>query len=421
MKKKTVVAAIMLSAFLISTVSLLNSNCSVSATTGDFWTQKAPMLSARTGFGLAVVGLKIYAIGGTVGGSNYHWLASNEEYDTAADHWIEKAPMPTARAGFGIASYQGKIYAIGGVKGWNANLSEFIPSDANEVYDPSTNTWETKTPLPSPRQRISASVVNGKIYLVGGGTTVDVYDPETDVWSTKTSSFESGFFTCSTVLENKIYVFTGDQPFLQIYDTEANTWKRTQRFTQTLSSAAIASTTGTMASKKIYVVGGQIAHTFDLTRANRIYDSKSDNWTFGSALPTARAGMIAAVVNDKIYLIGGTQNLMAGPTEYLRETLQYTPIDYGTSDFPAQTSSPTPSLPSNSPSPTLTQTPSPEPSPTVPEFPAWVTLPLAVLTVAVTILAVRRKDSFRPLRARCKHTLVICCSLCGTGLFFRES
>jgi len=44
------------------------------------------------------------------------------------DSWATKAPMPTARSGLGTAVVQGKIFAIGG------------GSVVNEMYDPAADT-----------------------------------------------------------------------------------------------------------------------------------------------------------------------------------------------------------------------------------------------------------------------------------------
>jgi N-acetylneuraminic acid mutarotase len=58
------------------------------------------------------------------------------------------------------------------------------------VYDPATNTWSTRAPLPSPRHSLTAVGIGGKLYAVGGRdasgnytNTVFVYDPVVNTWS----------------------------------------------------------------------------------------------------------------------------------------------------------------------------------------------------------------------------------------------
>ena len=65
----------------------------------------------------------------------------------------------------------------------------------NDVYDPATDKWESRTPMAVPRNHAFAAAVNGKIYVIGGRTghgfimsasntdVVEEYDPANDVWS----------------------------------------------------------------------------------------------------------------------------------------------------------------------------------------------------------------------------------------------
>jgi len=68
--------------------------------------------------------------------------------------------MPTARAGLVCVPINGKIYAIGG--------DAFFPKATNEVYDPAADTWMSKTHMVYARSKAAGSVVNGKIYIIGG-------------------------------------------------------------------------------------------------------------------------------------------------------------------------------------------------------------------------------------------------------------
>src|SRR3990172_10815605 len=68
------------------------------------WESRASMPGAVEGGGAAVVGGKIYVMGGS----------ANYVYDPETDTWTAKKPMPTSRQGFGIAVYQNKIYTLGG-------------------------------------------------------------------------------------------------------------------------------------------------------------------------------------------------------------------------------------------------------------------------------------------------------------------
>ena len=305
-------------------------------TTENSWTTKQPMPTARIGLGVAVVNGKIYAIGGS---NLYTWYNTNEEYDPATNTWTTKKPMPTARSDFGIAVYQNKIYVIGGETGF----SDY--TWANEVYDPLTDTWETKTHMPSARAYLDANVVNGKIYLIGGLASPyypwptsdknDVYDPATDSWTSKAliPTADQGY--ASAVANNKIYVIGGGAfvnpiDHNQIYDPETDTWSYGAPLPTDVYRAAAGATTGVMAPKRIYVIGG---YTSGYTNLTQVYDPERDIWTTGTPMPTPRSSFGVAVINDVLYAIGGRYG-----DNILAVNEQYTPFGYGT--FPPPDTTP---------------------------------------------------------------------------------
>ena len=69
--------------------------------------------------------------------------------------------MPTARAGMQANVVNGKIYVIGGEE------SDGVVA-VNEVYHPVTDTWSTKTSIPTPVSAYASAVVDEKIYVIGG-------------------------------------------------------------------------------------------------------------------------------------------------------------------------------------------------------------------------------------------------------------
>jgi len=124
--------------------------------------------------------------------------------------WVKKADMPTARFCLSTSVVNGKIYAIGGD---SQNLADL---KTVEEYDPTKDTWTKKTDMPTARNWLSTSVVDGKIYAIGGGTqaivglsTVEVYDPSTDKWA-KCSNMPTGRRgLSSSVVNGKIYAIGG--------------------------------------------------------------------------------------------------------------------------------------------------------------------------------------------------------------------
>ena len=53
---------------------------------------------------VAAIDGRLYAVGGRIDGDYSRNLASNEAYDPASNRWEQRAPMPTARSGIAAAS-----------------------------------------------------------------------------------------------------------------------------------------------------------------------------------------------------------------------------------------------------------------------------------------------------------------------------
>ncbi len=182
------------------------------------WVSVSSLPTVRGDLGVAAVNGKIYAIGGIFVNTkttpnNEETLGTNEEYNPATNSWTTKTPMPIPSSNFATAVYQNKIYCVGGgvtdvFNSTRGTWTTVISSGFNQVYDPLTDTWENKTAMPYPQVKSHANVVNGKIFFVGGypnGTLNQMYDPVTDNWSVMAAMPEK-FQGASCVYDNKIYI-----------------------------------------------------------------------------------------------------------------------------------------------------------------------------------------------------------------------
>lgn len=138
----------------------------------------------------------------------YHTL--HYEYDPATDTYAAKTPMLTPRRWSTVAVVGDRIYVIGGYH------NSYGAVNQNEVYDPATDTWTTETPMPVSKYGITREnpVINGKIYVthgLNGGFHTDnyVYDPSTDSWEQKSSANYPRDGTECGVINNKLYVVGG--------------------------------------------------------------------------------------------------------------------------------------------------------------------------------------------------------------------
>ena len=193
----------------------------------DKWTEKTDMTTPRSGLTTSVVDGKIYAIGG-LGQRGAVTFSTVEVYDPATDKWTKKADMLTARFDFASCVVDGRIYVSGGLPGWPRSSA---PLSTVEVYDPATDTWTQASDMPWPKYGHSASVVDGKMYIIGGQDaeagrlfnegkikleelaelleTVDVYDPGTDTWTTAAPCPFAAIAHAAGIVDGRIYTIGG--------------------------------------------------------------------------------------------------------------------------------------------------------------------------------------------------------------------
>jgi N-acetylneuraminic acid mutarotase len=152
----------------------------------DAWTEKECPYLGWLPVAAAVNG-KFYVMGGFYGESDRNALKVVYEYDPVLDVWENKESLPTGRWGAVCVVLDDLIYVLAG--GLDYTWSGFKTDDCNivEVYDPSSDSWDTRSPVPVERTLGAACVLNGMIYYGGGAYEVSsaydnfhVYDPACD-------------------------------------------------------------------------------------------------------------------------------------------------------------------------------------------------------------------------------------------------
>lgn len=303
----------------------VNINSEITAMLSDPWQTKPGMPTARYLFGAAVSkDQKIYTIGGQY--SYYDGtLSVVEEYDPQTETWSTRSPMPTPRwGGLGAATASnGKIYAIGGYK--NSTVEE---------YDPEMDSWTIRASLPTPRGGLGVVAANnGKIYAIGGGydeinstNIVEEYNPFTDTWAIRSSMpTRRHELAVANASNGKIYAIGGRNDIgggistVEEYDPFTDTWStKSPMPTARFGHGAVGGSDG-----KIYVIGG--CGNFDLTSNVIEYDPVTDTWSNLSPLyPFRRYLSVVAIDNGKIYSIGGIED-GTGLILNLLDEFSYTP------------------------------------------------------------------------------------------------
>ena len=297
---------------------------------GNTWAKKTDMPTARDALYTCVVNGKIYAIGGrTVDEQgNDVVIKTVEEYDPVKDNWTKKADMPTARCFLSTSVVDGKIYAIGGFSKYVWNALSTV-----EVYDPVADTWMKCLDMPTRRGVLSTSVVNGKIYAIGGAdiegqpslSTVEEYDPVKNAWMKKSDMPTARGGLTTSVVNDEIYAMGGYPEHVPngnaLSTVEVyNPAKDTWMNKADMPTERNGHSTSVV-NGKIYVIGGMSDRNASIYKVVEVYDPATDTWAKETDMPTASSWLSTSVVDGKIYAIGGwtAQNLLSTVEEYTPE------------------------------------------------------------------------------------------------------
>src|SRR6202030_3691550 len=256
--------------------------------TTDKWTQKKGMPRSAHHAAIATANGKLYVIGGFVPpkdtqiptGGAWEPIADVWEYDPAADSWKSLAPLPTKRGAAVAVEVGGKIYVIGGATtvagSKDPYFTFFGPSlvlTTNEVFVPPTKKGERRKPMSVARNHAYAAPVNGKIYVIGGRTG-------------------HAFILSAT-----------NTDVVEEYSPISDTWSAPKERMPTARSGGAWGTDG----RRIFVAGGEVTTTelVGAFRAIEAYDAVTNSWMTLPPMPMPRHGVAGAVIGNQFHLVSG--------------------------------------------------------------------------------------------------------------------
>jgi N-acetylneuraminic acid mutarotase len=189
-------------------------------TVTETWSALPDLPQPRGAGALELLGRTLHFFGGT-GTDRYssvgdHWTLSLDEVAQGGGTWQVAAPLPNARNHLASAVLGGKIYAIGGQHGHNETL---VTQRDVHVWDPERpDRWQQVASLPYGVGHAgnTALVYGGNIYLIGGEVVrfkstdaVLVYDPVADRWEATTPFLTAEHSLLGGVIGDEIIVTGG--------------------------------------------------------------------------------------------------------------------------------------------------------------------------------------------------------------------
>jgi N-acetylneuraminic acid mutarotase len=299
------------------------------------WKKAAPFPDPDEELYGAAVNGKMYVIGGWDEGKA---AGINYEYDPATDKWTQKKGMPRSAHHAAIATANGKLYVMGG----------FVPPKDTQIptggawepiadvweYDPAVDSWKSLAPLPTKRGAAVAVEVGGKIYVIGGATTVanskdpyftffgpslvlttnEVFDPATNKWENRRPMSVARNHAYAAAVNGKIYVIGGrtghafilsatNTDVVEEYNPVNDMWSAPKERMPTPRSGGAWGTDG----RRIYVAGGEVT-TKELVgafRAVEAYEPATNSWISLPPMPMPRHGIAGAVIGNEFHLVSG--------------------------------------------------------------------------------------------------------------------
>lgn len=289
----------------------------------DTWTAGAAHLPEPiVGLSAATVGDTIYLFGGSRGADVFtpqDYLPTCYTFDPITHRVTAVAPMPISRFKTSAVAHEDGVLVLGGI---SARASVGV-----QWYDITSNSWTSMEPVYWERRFWDAAAIDGAMFLVGGrehgesARAVDVHVPDIDAWLTGDPMCVGREDAFVVAVEGALYVFGGrTHEGTALVDAERGIPDLTNVSyappAEEAPDVPIDWSYGTpmptpryfgataVIDKRIYTIGGLEADdpTGTLVEA---YDPAADSWTRKASLPEGRFNVSAAVLDGTIYVFGG--------------------------------------------------------------------------------------------------------------------
>ncbi|MGL4634862.1 MAG: Kelch repeat-containing protein [Beijerinckiaceae bacterium] len=242
-------------------------------------------------------------------------------YDPKTDNWETLPELPKGANHVGVATHGDLLYAIGGFTEQNRT-----PHDGMFVFD--GKAWKSLRRLPEACGAIACVSVGDQIHLIGGAIGSDMrrsidwhitYDPKTDKYGRRQPMPVARDHTGVIVVNGKIHIIGGR---VDSFHTNSNLHHsydpKTDQWTFLAPIPTARSGQGCVWFKdRIFCMGGE--GTNRVYGQNEAYDVTNNRWESYAPMLTPRHGMGAVVLGDAIYVAGGGPQMGGGVKSAINE------------------------------------------------------------------------------------------------------
>ncbi|MFL1460744.1 Kelch repeat-containing protein [Roseococcus sp. DSY-14] len=240
-------------------------------------------------------------------------------YDPASDRWYDAAPLPRGANHVAVVAHEGVVYAMGGFIEQNRRCD-----DKSFAYDVAQDRWRELAPLPRPRGAAAAVVLDGRIHLIGGATDPaperasiawhEAYDPRSDRWELRrpipAARDHVGAVTHGGVIHvagGRFNTFQYNTGLHHVYLPARDSWVEKAPIPTPRSGHGMVVHKG-----RFYCMGGEegIIERGQTIQAKvfgqmESYDPATDSWQRHAPMPTPRHAVAAVSIGDWVFVAGG--------------------------------------------------------------------------------------------------------------------
>ena len=228
-------------------------------------------------FGAAMVGENVFIIGGRDQLNQPQSKVS--VYNIKTKVWKDGPSLRNARYLHGTCdTSENAIYALGGYIGGGGALNSVEMLKCDETGEP-IGTWQTIQPMRTARINFEPASIDDKIYAIGGYpnlATMEVFDPKANSWKNCKSMTHGRDHHVASTYNGEIYVFSFDG-FCEKYNPATDAWTPIAAFNY--ANGNVHYRVSAVLNDKIYLIGGGNCAETD------IYDVETNTWSKGPPMP----------------------------------------------------------------------------------------------------------------------------------------
>ena len=250
----------------------------------------------------------------------------------AASGWRQMAPIPEGANEMIGSATAGKVYIYGGLNG-----AEFHALGLFFSFDPASNSWTSLPSSPIHLHHAAPVAAGNKFFMFGGFdfshlpgkpvgwlpvASASAFDTVSGKWESLPDMPTARGAAAAVIVGSQIHVIGGaaevhpeqglglqfNSPVVQstaheIYDLNNGTWSKAAPVPTGRNHHGAALIDG-----KIYVVGGRVGFfggTFSNLGSHEVFDTATGEWAMRPQLPTPRSGIGVVALNGRLHVLGG--------------------------------------------------------------------------------------------------------------------